>query len=108
MLVDHQEVRRFVTSVVRDCRYWIAGEYDCLERGACRIARLDELPQARVGSLLTVNATPARPDMEHMQIGIVPLRHRECPGERRLYTGGIVEWVENQRKIHGDDPLLEF
>jgi hypothetical protein len=61
-----------------------------------------------VGSLLTVDATPGRPHMEHMEICIVPLRQRECPGERRLYTGGIVEWVENQRKIHDGDPFLEF
>jgi hypothetical protein len=46
--------------------------------------------------------------MEHMEICIVPLRQRECPGERRLCTGGIVEWVENQRKIHDGDPFLEF
>jgi hypothetical protein len=45
--------------------------------------------------------------MEHMKIGIVPLRQRECSGERRLSTGGIVEWVENQRKIHDDCPFLE-
>jgi hypothetical protein len=37
----------------------------------------------------------------------VPLRQRECPGERRLCTGGIVERVENQRRIHDYDPCLE-
>jgi hypothetical protein len=61
-----------------------------------------------VGGLLTVKTTPVRPHMEHMEICIVPLRQRECPGERRLCTGGIVEWVENQRKIHDGDPFLEF
>ena len=96
-----------MASAVRDCRYRISGEYDCLEHGGFRIARLHELPQARVGSLLTVNATPARLHMEQMEICLVPLRQRECPGERRLCTG-IVEWVENQRKIHDGDPFLEF
>jgi len=46
--------------------------------------------------------------MEHVELGIVPLRQRECSGERRLCTGGIVEWVENQREIHYDDPFLEI
>jgi len=59
MLVDHQDVRRFVESVVRDCRDRIPSENDCLELGGFRIACLHELPQTRVGSLVTVTATPA-------------------------------------------------
>jgi hypothetical protein len=46
--------------------------------------------------------------MDHMEIGVVPFRERECPSERRRGTGGIVEWVENQQEIHNDDPFLNF